>query len=354
MQMTAQQWCDFLGGKLEGNGNVLISHPAKIEEADEGAISFIAHPKYFSFAYNTKASALIVGDHSEFDGKVSATLIRVEQPYVAFSLVLEKFNKPYEGLKGAHESAVVDPSAKIGENVFIGALSCVGKNVMLGKNVKIFPEVFIGDDVTIAEDTIIYSGVHIYRECVLGERCTIHSGTVIGSDGFGFAPQPDGAYMKIPQLGNVVIESDVEIGANCTIDRATLGSTLIHQGVKLDNLIHIAHNVEIGEHTVIAAQTGVSGSTKIGKHCQIGGQVGLVGHLTIADGTKINAQSGVSKSITQKNKAVTGSPAFDYNSSLRSQAVFRNLPELLKRLDDLEQRVKEFEMINQTISISKE
>jgi len=352
--MTAKQWCDFLGGTLEGDGTVIITHPAKIEEADAGAICFIAHPKYFSFAYSTKASALIVSTNAEFERQVATTLIRVQQPYVAFSQVLEKFNKPHEGLIGIHETAVVDKSAIVNEGVFIGALSFIGKNVKIGSNVKIFPEVFIGDGVTIDDETIIYSGVNIYRDCTIGARCIVHSGSVIGSDGFGFAPQPDGAFIKIPQLGNVVIGNDVEIGANCTIDRATLGSTLIHDRVKLDNLIHIAHNVEIGEHTVIAAQTGISGSTKIGKHCQIGGQVGLVGHLTIADGTKINAQSGVSKSITQKNKAVTGSPAFDYSSSLRSQAVFRNLPELLKRLDELEQRVKEFEMMNQPISISKE
>jgi len=353
MQMTALEWCNFLGGKLEGNGDAIVSHPAKIEEADEGSISFIAHPKYFSYVYSTKASALIVSSNAEFEKDVVVTLIRVEQPYVAFSRVLEKFNKPYEGLAGVHETAVVDSTAVLGENVFIGALSYLGRNVRLGKNVKIFPEVFISDGVTIEDDSIIYSGVNIYRDCFVGKNCVIHSGTVIGSDGFGFAPQPDGAYLKIPQLGNVLIEEDVEIGANCTIDRATLGSTVIHRGVKLDNLIHIAHNVEIGEHTVIAAQTGISGSTRIGKHCQIGGQVGLVGHLTIADGTKINAQSGVSKSITAKNKAITGSPAFDYNASLRSQAVFRNLPEILKRLEELEQRVKEFELLNQPVIISK-
>jgi len=353
MQMTALEWCNFLGGSLEGKGDVIVTHPAKIEEADAGSISFIAHPKYFSYAYSTGASVLIVSSNAEFEKPVNATLIRVDNPYVAFSLILEKFNKPYEGLIGTHESAVIDPSASLGKNVFIGALSFLGRNVKIGNDVKIFPEVFIGDDVTVDDGTVIYAGVNIYRGCTVGKNCVIHSGTTIGSDGFGFAPQPDGSYMKIPQLGNVRIDSNVEIGANCAIDRATLGSTIIHDGVKLDNLIHIAHNVEIGEHTVIAAQTGISGSTKIGKHCQIGGQVGLVGHLTIADGTKINAQSGVSKSVSEKNKAITGSPAFDYNASLRSQAVFRNLPELLKRLEELEQRVKEFELLNQSVPIAK-
>lgn len=348
--MTALQWSELLGGILEGNPSSVITHPAKIEEANEGAISFVGNAKYAEFAYTTKASALIVSHQEVFKNEVKCALIRVDQPYLAFSKVLEKFNKPYYDLVGIDKNASVDASAEIENEVYIGPLSFVGKNVKIGRGVKIFPQVFIGDEVEIGEGTVLNSGVKIYRDCLLGKNCVIHSGTVIGSDGFGFAPQPDGSFMKIPQLGNVVLEDDVEIGANTTIDRATMGSTLIHRGVKLDNLIHVAHNVEIGEHTVIAAQTGISGSTKIGKHCQIGGQVGLVGHLVIADGTKINAQSGVSKSITEKNKAVTGSPAFDYTSSLRSQAIFRNLPELLKRLEELELKVKEYELEHTSIS----
>jgi UDP-3-O-[3-hydroxymyristoyl] glucosamine N-acyltransferase len=344
MQMTALQWCELLGGTLEGNPHSIITHPAKIEEAGEGAISFIAHPKYIDFAYTTTASALIVSQNTEFINKVKSTLIRVEQPYVAFSKVLEKFNKPYNELKGVDKTARIDETVSVGEEVFIGALSFIGKNAKIERGVKIFPQVYIGESVEIGSGSVLHAGVKIYRDCVVGKNCTIHSGAVIGGDGFGFAPQPDGSYLKIPQLGNVVIEDDVEIGANTTIDRATLGSTIIHQGVKLDNLIQVAHNVEIGEYTVIAAQTGISGSTKIGKYCQIGGQVGLVGHLVIADGTKINAQSGVSKSIREKNKAFTGSPAFDYNASLRSQAIFRNLPELLKRIDELEQKMKDYEL----------
>jgi UDP-3-O-[3-hydroxymyristoyl] glucosamine N-acyltransferase len=353
VKLTAGQWCDLLGGTLEGEASVPVTHPAKIEEADEGSISFIAHPKYQHHAFGTKAAALIVSPDITFDEKVSATLIRVAQPYLAFTRVLEKFSKPFDDLSGMHPSAVVDPTAKLGENVWVGAFTYVGKDVQLGKGVKLFPHCYIGNGVIVGDETVLYPGVSIYRDCVIGRNCIIHSGSVIGSDGFGFAPQADKSYLKIPQLGNVQIDESVEIGSNCTIDRATLGSTLLHRGVKLDNLVHVAHNVEIGEHTVIAAQTGISGSTKIGRHCLIGGQVGLVGHITIADGTRINAQSGVSKSIQVTNKAVTGSPAFDYNASLRSQAVFRNLPELVKRIEELEQRIKELEAVNHGEEITK-
>ena len=351
--MTVRQWSDFLDGKLEGGGDILITHPAKIEEAGDNSISFIAHPKYHQFAYSSHAAAIIVHQEAEFEHPVKAALIRVEEPYMAFARVLEKFNRPFDALTGIHALATVESNVSLGKDVFIGAYSVISSGAVIGDGVKIFPQVYIGEDVVIGEGTVLYPGCRVYRDCRIGSNCTLHSGVVIGSDGFGFAPQPDGAYMKIPQLGNVILEDNVEVGANSTIDRATLGSTILRKGVKLDNLVHVAHNVEIGEHTVIAAQSGISGSTRLGRHCQVGGQVGFVGHITIADGSRINAQSGVSKSIIENNKAVTGSPAFDYTASLRSQAVYRNLPELLRRVDELEQKLKEWEIINQALPVTK-
>jgi UDP-3-O-[3-hydroxymyristoyl] glucosamine N-acyltransferase len=269
---------------------------------------------------------------------------------------LEKYNEIISriGKNGIEQPSYVSKSASLGKDVYIGAFAYIGENVIMGDRVKIYPGCYVGDNVVINEDSILFAGVKIYDGCSLGCRVIIHSGTVIGGDGFGFAPQKDGTYKKVPQIGNVIIEDDVEIGANTTIDRATMGSTNIRKGVKLDNLIQIAHNVEIGENTVIAAQTGVSGSTKLGKSCIIGGQVGMVGHIQIADGTRINAQSGLSKSVTTPKAALTGSPAFDYKSSLKSQAIFRNLPELQQRLLKLEELVEELSsLLNQNISVRK-
>lgn len=339
MQMTAGQWCTLLKGNLEGDPEVVITHPAKIEEAAEGAISFIANAKYESFAYTTKASAIIIAKDMVLKNSVQPVLIRVEQPYMAFTRVLQKFNTPHDNLIGTEEPSFIHESASIGSDAYLGAFSYIGKNVKLGDNVKIFPHVYLGEGVTVDDDSVLYSGARVYRNCTIGKSCIIHAGAVIGADGFGFAPQPDGSYLKVPQLGNVVIEDAVEIGSNTSIDRATIGSTIIRRGVKVDNLVQVAHNVEIGEHTVVAAQTGISGSTKIGKHCMIGGQVGFVGHIEIADGSRINAQSGVSKSIKEKNKAWNGVPAFDYTASLRSQSIFRNLPELDKRVQELERKM---------------
>lgn len=341
MQMTAGEWSDFLGGKLEGSSDVIITHPAKIEEATEGSISFIANPKYAPFAYSTRASALIISSDLILEKKIIPSLIRVDQPYAAFTRVLEKFARPYSDATGIDKMVFMDETATVGSNTYIGSFSYVGKNVKIGSNVKIFPHVFLGENVSVEDDSVLYPGVKVYKDCSIGKSCIIHAGVIIGSDGFGFAPQSDGTYTKIPQLGNVVIKDNVEVGANTTIDRATMGSTLIERGVKIDNLVQIAHNVEIGEYTVIAAQTGISGSTKIGRYCMIGGQVGFVGHIEIADGSKINAQSGVSKSIKEKNKAWNGAPAFDYTSSLRSQSIFRNLPELEKRVNELERKLEE-------------
>lgn len=342
MQFTALQIATLIKGTIEGNPEAKVSHVAKIEEAGEGSLSFIANPKYEDFLYTSKASVLVINESLKVESPVFPVLIRVSDAYSSFAFLLEKYNDIINrrGKNGIEQPSFVSKSASMGNDVYIGAFSYVGENVIIGDNVKIFPGCYIGDNVIIAEDSRIYPGVKIYDGCSIGSRVVVHSGAVIGADGFGFAPQADGRFKKVPQIGNVIIEDDVEIGSNTTIDRATMGSTHIRKGVKLDNLIQIAHNVDIGENTVIAAQTGISGSTKVGKNCMIGGQVGIVGHITIADGTRINAQSGLSKSVGSPNTALTGSPAFDYKTSLKSQAIFRNLPSLLQRLKKLEETVQ--------------
>jgi UDP-3-O-[3-hydroxymyristoyl] glucosamine N-acyltransferase len=342
MQFTATQISILVNGKIEGDADAVVDSFGKIEEAEQGQLSFLANPKYEDFLYTTNASIVIINDGYELRQSINATLIRVPDPYSAFAQLLSKYQEMVtQQLKGIQQPSFIASSAKLAADVFVGAFSYIGENVKIGKNTKVFPNSFIGDNVVIGENCIIHPGVKIYHDCVLQNNVVIHAGTVIGSDGFGFAPQPDGSFKKVPQIGNVVIEDNVEIGANTTIDRATMGSTCIRTGAKLDNLIQVAHNVEVGESTVIAAQVGVSGSTKIGKNVMIGGQAGLVGHIQIADGSKINAQSGVSKSMKEPNMAVTGSPAGDYTSALRSQAVFRNLPQLEKRVQELEELVKQ-------------
>nr|WP_295873578.1 UDP-3-O-(3-hydroxymyristoyl)glucosamine N-acyltransferase [uncultured Chitinophaga sp.] len=341
MQFSALQLATMLDGKLEGNPDVKVSNIAKIEEAGEGMLSFIANPKYEEFIYTTKASILIVNESLVIEQPIHSTLIRVKDAYSSFALLLEKYRYLTGNKSGIQQPSHIPQSVKMGQNVFVGAFAYLGENVVLGNNVKIYPGVYLGENVIVNDDAVLYPGVKVYDNCIVGSRTILHAGCVIGGDGFGFAPQPDGSYKKVPQIGNVVIHDDVEIGANTTIDRATMGSTIIRQGVKLDNLIQVAHNVDIGLNTVIAAQTGVSGSTKIGQNCVIGGQVGMVGHIHIADGTKINAQSGLSKSITVPNSSLTGSPAYDYKSSLKSQAIFRNLPDLEKRVKELEEMVKQ-------------
>lgn len=342
MQFTAAQIAMIINGTVEGNPEAAVHSFGKIEEAQAGQLSFLANPKYEEYLYTTKASLVIINAAQELKEPVQATLIRVPDAYSAFAALLTKYQEmATQQLTGIQEPSYISKSAKLGQQVFIGAFAYLGENVVLGNNVKIFPNVFIGDNVKISDNTIVHPGVKIYHGCVIGKNVTIHAGTVVGSDGFGFAPQADGTFKKVPQIGNVVVEDFVEIGANATIDRATIGSTLIKSGAKLDNLIQVAHNVEVGNNTVIAAQAGVSGSTKIGNNVMIGGQAGIVGHIQIADGSKINAQSGVSKSIKTPNAAVTGSPAFEYTSALRSQAVSRKLPELEKRIKELEQLVKQ-------------
>lgn len=356
MQFTALQVATLIKGQIEGDPEVKVDRIAKIEEATTGALSFIANPKYEEYLYTTQASIIIINETLVLEKPVHPTLIRVKDAYSSFALLLEKYNEMMSntGKHGIEQPSHISKSASLGKDIYIGAFTYIGENVIIGDRVKIYPGCYIGDNAVISEDSILFAGVKLYHGCCLGARVTIHAGTVVGSDGFGFAPQKDGSYRKVPQIGNVIIEDDVEIGANTTIDRATMGSTVIRKGVKLDNLIQVAHNVEIGNNTAIAAQTGISGSTKIGKNCIIGGQVGMVGHIHIADGARINAQSGLSKSVTVPNTALTGSPAFDYKSSLKSQAIFRNLPELQQRLLKLEELVEELSsLLNQNTTIRK-
>ena len=342
MQFTAAQISVLLNGKIEGNADAAVSSFGKIEEAQAGQLTFLANPKYEDFLYTTNASIAIVNEDYELRESVKPTLVRVKDAYSSFAQLLSSYQEMItQQLKGIQQPCFISPSAKIADDVYIGAFSYIGENVKIDAGTKIFPNSFIGDNVIIGKNCMIHPGVKIYHDCELGDYVNIHAGTVVGSDGFGFAPQTDGSFKKVPQIGNVIIEDHVEIGANTTIDRATMGSTCIKSGAKLDNLIQIAHNVEVGNSTVIAAQAGVSGSTKIGNNVMIGGQAGLVGHIQIADGVRINAQSGVSKSIKDSYITVTGSPASDYTGVLRSQAVFRNLPQLEKRIQELENIIKQ-------------
>ncbi|MBN9296840.1 MAG: UDP-3-O-(3-hydroxymyristoyl)glucosamine N-acyltransferase [Filimonas sp.] len=342
MQFSAAQIAMLINGRVEGDGNKTVSSFGKIEEAKAGQLAFLANPKYEDYLYTTAASVIIINENLELKAPLEAALIRVPDAYSAFATLLHKYQEiATQQLSGIQQPSYIAATAKLGENVYVGAFAFIGENVRIGNNVKIFPGAFIGNNASINDNTILHPGVKIYHDCVIGKNVTIHAGTVIGGDGFGFAPQADGTYKKVPQIGNVVVEDYVEIGANAAIDRATIGSTIIHSGAKLDNLIQIAHNVEVGNNTVIAAQAGISGSTKIGSNAMIGGQAGIVGHIQIADGSKINAQSGVSKSIKTPNSAVTGSPAHDYTSALRSQALSRNLPEMEKRIAELEKLVQQ-------------
>jgi UDP-3-O-[3-hydroxymyristoyl] glucosamine N-acyltransferase len=343
MQFSAAQIAAIVQGKIEGDPQVAVSSFGRIEEAVAGQLAFLANPKYEEFLYSTGASILLINDGQELKQTITATLIRVPDAYSAFASLLAKYQElAAQQMTGIQQPSYIAKTASLGEKVFVGAFAFLGEHVSVGNNVKIHPQVYLGDQVSVGENSVLHAGVKIYHGCKIGRNVTIHAGTVIGSDGFGFAPQTDGSFKKVPQMGIVVIEDNVEIGANATIDRATIGSTIIKEGAKLDNLIQVAHNVEVGQNTVIAAQAGVSGSTKIGNNVMIGGQAGIVGHIQIADGSKINAQSGVSKSIKSPNSAVTGSPAFEYTSALRSQALSRNLPKL-------EQRVKELENLIQSM-----
>ncbi|MFO7616237.1 MAG: UDP-3-O-(3-hydroxymyristoyl)glucosamine N-acyltransferase, partial [Bacteroidales bacterium] len=310
MEFTARQIAGFLGGSIEGDPDVRVDGLSRIEEGTPGTLSFLANPKYQAFIYDTQAAAVLVDRKFVPQAAVRCTLIRVDDPYRSLARLLALIEKRPERT-GIEANAFVHEEARLEEGVYVGAFSYVSRGARIGKNVKIFPQVYISEDVVIGDDTLIYAGARIHNNCVIGAHCVIHSGAVIGDDGFGFAPVTGSDFTKVPQIGNVVIEDNVEIGSNTTIDRATIGSTIIRRGVKLDNLIQVAHNVEIGENTVIAAQTGISGSTKIGRNCMIGGQVGIIGHITIADGTRIAAQSGIGASIKSHLAAVQGSPAFE-------------------------------------------
>ncbi len=341
MLIKAEEICEMFGGEIDGDPNAEIFTVSKIEQGSKGALTFLANPKYESYIYDTKATAVLINKDFEPNGQIAATLIKVEDPYTAFTQVLGKYFNPDDNKEGIEQPCYISENAKIGAKPYIGAFAYIGKDVTIGDNVKIYPNAYIGDNVHIGNDTVINAGVKIYSHCIIGSNCILHAGTVIGSDGFGFAPQADGTYVKTPQTGNVIIEDNVEIGSNCSIDRATMGSTIIKQGVKLDNLIQIAHNVELGENTAVAAQTGISGSTKLGKHCVVAGQVGFAGHLTIADGSQFGAQAGIGKSITEKNKGWHGSPAIDIKGWLKSQVLFRNLPKLEKKIAALENIISE-------------
>jgi len=337
MKFTAEQIAGILDGVVDGNPQAEVSKLSKIEEGVEGALTFLANPKYTSYIYSTKATIAIVDKDFVPEHDISSTLIRVEDAYKSFSKLLEYYNQVKLNKFGIEQPTSVSETATIGKDVYIGAFTVIGEHVTIGDNVKIFPNCYIGDNVKIDNDTVLFAGSKIYSDCIIGKNCVINSGAIIGADGFGFAPNEDGEYTKVPQIGNVILEDFVDVGAATTIDRATLGSTIIRRGVKLDNQIQIAHNVEIGKNTVIAAQTGIAGSTKIGENCQIGGQVGFAGHLTIGNNVKIQAQSGVGKNI-KDNEVLQGSPAFGYGDWNKSYVYFKNLPKLVKTINELEKK----------------
>ena len=338
MKFTAEQIAGILEGEVIGNPMAEVFRLSKIEEGSDGSLTFLSNPKYLNYIYSTKASVTIVNETFEPEWPLTTTLIKVQDAYTAFSKLLEYYNQVKLNKTGIEQPSFLSQSAKYGANLYLGSFSYVGQNVILGENVKIYPNCFIGDNVVIGDNSVLFAGAKIYSETIVGNNCTIHSGAIIGSDGFGFAPNPDGTYTKIPQIGNVIIEDNVDIGSCTTIDRATMGSTIIRKGVKLDNQIQIAHNVEIGENTVIAAQTGVAGSTKIGKNGMIGGQVGISGHLTIGNNVRIQAQSGVGRNI-KDNEILQGSPTFGYNDFSKSYVHFKNLPKIVAEIEELKKQI---------------
>ena len=342
MQFTAKDIAALLGGKLEGNPSATVTGIAKIEEAGQASLAFIGHPKYEQYAQSTQAGILLVNETLAVSNDKIGAVIRVKDPYVSFTTLLEMYQQiiAQAGRTGIEQPSYIGKESTYGTGLYLGAFAYIGDKAVIGDNVRIYPGSYIGDGVHIGNNTVVHAGAKIYEGCTIGRDCVIHAGVVIGGDGFGFAPLPDGGYKKIPQLGIVEIGNNVEIGANTVIDRATLGATVLKDGVKLDNLIHIAHNVEVGTNTVIAAQTGISGSTRIGSQVMIGGQAGIVGHIRIADGVKINAQSGVSKSIEEKHKGVTGSPAGDFREHYKGLAYIKRIPDLLKRIEELEKRIE--------------
>src|SRR6056297_270488 len=346
MEFTVQEIANILSGKVEGDPEIKIHGFSKIEEGKEGTLSFIANPKYTKYIYDTNASVVIVNNELSFTDAVKTTLIRVSDAYQSFAKLLHLADNHKIEEKGVSEKASISDKAKLGKDIFIADNVYIGKDTVIEDNVKILPNCYIGDNVVINKNTLLFPGVKIYHNTQIGSDCIIHAGVVIGSDGFGFAPQSSNNYEKIPQVGNVIVEDKVEIGANTCIDRATIGSTIIRKGVKLDNLIQVAHNVEIGENTVIAAQTGIAGSTKIGKDCMIGGQAGFVGHLKIADNVKVAAQSGITSSIKKPGQVIQGAPAFDFGKYQKSYVLFRKLPDLYDKINELEKELKELKQTN--------
>ena len=342
MEFSAKQIAQIIDGIVEGDENILVSNLSKIEEGTIGTLSFLANPAYTNYIYSTNASIVIVNKSFVLESQVksSCTLIRVENAYESFAKLLELYNQINTEKEGVEQPSFVSSNAKIGENCYVGAFAYIGQNVSIGNHVKIYPHVYIGDNCKIGNNTTLFSGVKIYHDCLIGKNCTIHASTVVGSDGFGFAPNNEGhVFTKVPQIGNVIIEDDVEIGSNSSIDRATLGSTILRKGVKLDNLVQIAHNVEIGENTVIAGLSGIAGSTKVGKNCMIGAQVGVAGHLRIANGVKIAGQSGIGSNIDKEGEILQGSPAFNIGEFKRSYVLFRGLPKLSDKVSDLTKKI---------------
>lgn len=335
MNIPLDEIANYVNGEVIGNNDTSITGVAKIEEAKKGDISFVSNPKYMKYLAGSSAEAVFVKKGLNLPENITTKLVLVEDPYFAICITMDKFFNPIVHPKGVSDKSDVSSSATLGENCYVGSFSSIGNNVIIGDNVKIYPNCYIGDNVTIANNTILFANVSVYVNCEIGSDTIIHSGSVIGCDGFGHAPLPDGSYAKIPQIGNVIVGNYVEIGSNCTIDRATMGSTVICDGVKLDNLIQVAHNVVIGENTVIAAQTGISGSTKLGERCVIGGQVGFVGHISVANGTQIGAQSGIMKTIKTENQAFLGSPIKPVKDEIKSQVLIRKLPEIYQDIQEI-------------------
>ncbi len=348
MNFTAKQIAGYLKGEIVGDDGAKVNNVAKIEEGKAGCISFLANPKYTPYLYTTDSSIVLVNNDFVIEKEVKATIIKVEDAYKAFASLLDMYASAKEQPSGIDRKSKISRSAKVGKNAYVGAFTFIEKRAKVGNNAKIYPQVYIGNNVTIGDNVLLYPGVKIYEDCILGDNVTIHAGTIIGADGFGFAPSNSQDYKKIPQIGNVILEDNVEIGANSTIDRATMGSTIIRKGVKLDNLTQIGHNVEVGENTVMSAQCGVAGSTKIGKNCMFGGQVGVAPHITLADGTKVGAQSGVGSKVRKKDQTIFGSPAIDIRKAHKSIFIYKNLPEMNDKVKELEKELKEIKTLLST------
>jgi UDP-3-O-[3-hydroxymyristoyl] glucosamine N-acyltransferase len=340
MNFTAAVIAEFLKGEVEGNPEASVSDISKIEEGKPGTLSFLANPKYEKYIYDTQSSIVIVNADFKAQKDISATLVRVQNAYESFAALLRLYEQSKPKKSGISKMAAISESARLGKELYVGDYTVISDNASIGNGVQLYPQVYVGDHVKIGEGSILHPGVKVYEGCEIGAHCVVHAGAIIGADGFGFAPNQDNNYEKVPQVGKVIIEDHVEIGANTTVDRATMGATILRKGVKLDNLIMIAHNVEVGENTVIAGQSGISGSTKVGKNCMFGGQVGLIGHINIAPGVKIAAQSGITKDVKQDGIVIQGSPAFEFGPYQRSYLLFRNLPKIKQQIDELERKVE--------------